>query len=273
MHPILTDIKLFISDFDETVTMDNTMQVLGAAAFRHTPDFSPSWDYFESAYYQDYLAHMSGLESTPNSNADIDEITKHELEIQESLRKVELQSVKRVRESQLFKNVPEQYVRDEARTVKIRSGWWPLCKNLNDIGTQVAIVSVNWSDVLIDEVFRINGWPDVEIHANRINVDKNSGKFTNTFECKLRTGNDKANLIKLLKEREKGPVCYCGDSTTDFLGLLAADIGLIVGNSESLLKKAKQWNIKVIPLNEYPNTDDNTASNVLYQIQTFDELL
>ena len=78
-------------------------------------------------------------------------------------------------------------------------------------------------------------------------------------------------------ETQRGLVCYCGDSGTDFLALLEADIGIIVGRRASLLSKAKDCGVDVVPLREAglstPPQRETDVNKRLYLIESWSELL
>ncbi|KAF5095883.1 hypothetical protein D0Z00_002970 [Geotrichum galactomycetum] len=308
MHEILKNVTLFVTDFDETLTTEDSMELVGAAAYKHKPEFSPRWDFFASAYADDFKEHCSGQNSDSACSYGISETElEREERLQRGMHVVEDKSVRRVEASGLFCGVPLERMLDEARNVKVRDGWWQLYGQLSARSVSVVIASVNWSADLIGEVMRrghalacsgdSKNYCCVEcarVFANEMEID-NNGRFTGRMKSVLRTGADKQLLLRELKETLNGGnvthsaaddargesqhklVCYCGDSGTDFLALVEADIGIIVGRRASLLSKAKVCGVDVVPLKEAgvstPPQRDTDVNKRLYLIESWSELL
>lgn len=308
MHEILKDVALFVTDFDETITTEDSMELVGAAAYKHKPEFSPRWDFFANAYAADFKDHCSGQNNDSTDSSCISETTlEREERLQRGMHVVEDKSVRRVEASGLFCGVPLERMLDQAVNVKVRDGWWQLYRQLSARKVSVVIASVNWSAELIGEVMRrghtsaLSGDSENEycvecarVFANEMEIDKN-GQFTGRMKSVLRTGADKQLLLRELKgtlaaenvtqsaadnahgETQRGLVCYCGDSGTDFLALLEADIGIIVGRRASLLSKAKDCGVDVVPLREAglstPPQRETDVNKRLYLIESWSELL
>lgn len=308
MHNILKDVTLFVTDFDETITTEDSMELVGAAAYKHKPEFSPGWDYFANAYAADFKEHCYGQNNNINdNNSKLETELECEERLQRGMHVVEHKSVQRVEDSGLFRGVPLECMLKEAINVKLRDGWWQLYEQLSSGGIPVVVASVNWSAELIGEVMRrghdiafgdsIKEKPSTncaQVFANQMEIDCD-GFFTGRMKSVLRTGVDKQLLLRELKETLKdenvikgtadgstlatrpGLVCYCGDSGTDFLALVEADIGIIVGRRASLLSKAKTCGVVVVPLKEADlSTPLQRQSNVnkkLYLIESWSELL
>jgi 2-hydroxy-3-keto-5-methylthiopentenyl-1-phosphate phosphatase len=308
MHEILKDVTIFVTDFDETLTTEDSMELVGAAAYKHKPEFNPRWDFFASAYADDFKEHCSAQNS---DCSDCNSIPETKLEREERLQRgmhvVEDKSVRRVEASGLFCGVPLERMLDEAVNVKVRDGWWQLYGQLSAHRISVVIASVNWSAELIGEVMRrghalaFSGDSEnkccveyARVFANEMEID-NNGRFTGRMKSVLRTGADKKLLLRELKETVKSRnvmhsaadeaqgksqrnlVCYCGDSGTDFLALVEADIGIIVGRRASLLNKAKACGVDVVPLKEAglstPPQRETDVNKRLYLIESWSELL
>ena len=96
-------------------------------------------------------------------------------------------------------------------------------------------------------------------------------------------------LIELKKYIKQGCdqtqsiIVYVGDSSTDLAALLVADMGIVMGNSSSLIKIAESWDIEIAPLkNRHEHgfqrllsTDANEeppGKKILYQTDTWQEI-
>src|SRR5690606_11713592 len=71
-----------------------------------------------------------------------------------TLHKVESDSYERVRDSNIFDNMRYAVLRQSARQVDVRAGWWEFVAAALDAGVQPKVVSLNWSVVWIRLVMR-----------------------------------------------------------------------------------------------------------------------
>lgn len=289
---ILDDIAYFISDWDETITEADSMHLVGEAAYSHKPSFEPEWTFFANAYLEDYMAHKEEFEST---YCHLDGMEK-EIAFQSNMAKIEQKSVERVEDSDLFKGIPVSTIRRQSSHVTIRSGWWELATELRKRGIPIAILSVNWSGEMIRETFRQHGFTtgdpdssknDVTVFANEIILDENgiaTGKLSRSKQDDLklndfRTGCDKKHFVSHIKAEvqlkqsaNKGTkVYYCGDSGTDLLALLEADVGIVVVK-RSLVDKVKEHGHDVQELPCSRRHLEQTQSH-LYYIKDWNDLL
>lgn len=277
---LLSSISYFISDWDETITDTDSMHLIGQAAYGHKPNFQPEWDFFAEAYRADYTAHKQQFDET---HSHLEGLPK-EVAFQEKMSAIEQKSVDRVEGSDLFKGVPLASIRRQSQQVTVRSGWWELVAELKRRGIPISIVSVNWSGEMIREAFRAQGYTtegsasDVTVYANEIIVDEHGIATGKLSRCKqedlrlndLRTGCDKKELIRHLKEEVKPKkVCYCGDSGTDLLALLEADVGIIVAK-EGLFEKVKEVGVSVVGIERSAETMEGKQ---LYYIKDWNSLL
>lgn len=289
---ILNDIAYFISDWDETITESDSMHLIGKAAYSQKPSFEPEWSFFANAYMEDYMTHKKAFES---EHGHLNGLEK-ELKFQTNMAKIEQKSVERVEGSELFKGIPVSSIRRQSEQVTIRSGWWKLAAELRKRGVPIAIVSVNWSGEMIREAFRQHGYVtddpdsaknDVTVFANEIALDDNgiaTGKLSRLPQDDLklndlRTGCDKKHFVahikaevqrKSLAERRK--VIYCGDSGTDFLALLEADVGIVVAKI-GLIEKFEEHGVKVQRLPQSSTDRNEDSRKQLYYIKDWNDIL
>ena len=57
-----------------------------------------------------------------------------------------------------------------------------------------------------------------------------------------------AELVGQAHAAGRGPVVYVGDSATDLLALLAADVGILIGESRSARQVARRFGLRLAPL-------------------------
>jgi 2-hydroxy-3-keto-5-methylthiopentenyl-1-phosphate phosphatase len=252
-------IKVVISDWDETITAKDTLSLVGHAAYHAKPSFEPSWQYFTDQYINDYNKFVSSrTDKDAKSRTTLDQEARY----LSDLREVELRSVARVETSNLFQGVPLDEVRAQSKLVEMRDGFWEALQDLLDQGITFIIVSVNWSQAFIEQVFIDHGYrPDqIKIYANEIETDdKGIGTGLLGGGHNLRTAADKLKLVKSIKKKFSGEsvqdigsigskndqsdisvspsgVMFLGDSLTDLLAILEADVGVVVVKESLLLE-------------------------------------
>lgn len=257
-------VKIVISDWDETITVKDTMRLVSQAAYQVKPGFEPQWKYFTEEYINDYNKFIK-------SRGDRVNLSQEEKYLSQ-LKEVELRSVARVETSNLFRGVPLDIVKAQAKLVEIRQGFWEALKIIRSLGIVFVVVSVNWSQAFIEQVFLDHGYNanDIKIYANEIETDSNGiGTGLLGGGHNLRTATDKLKLVKGLRTKfcrdnsfgrndhgleydnknystdgslisdcdsKACEVMYLGDSSTDLLAILEADIGVVVVK-EKLLRE------------------------------------
>ncbi|KAL0913621.1 hypothetical protein M5K25_017099 [Dendrobium thyrsiflorum] len=113
------------------------------------------------------------------------------------------------------------------------------------------ILSYCWCADLIRSAFKSVGCiADVAIHSNEL--DYKDSVSTGEIVRKIESPIDKLHAFRSILDesssREEHLSVYIGDSVGDLLCLLEADIGIVVGSSESLRRVGKQFGISFIPL-------------------------
>lgn len=250
---------LFLVDFDETLTRTgkDTISRIASAAYSHQHSSAQllPWSYFTDTYMRDYNRHTQSYpQATRNTLAAEKEFLK-------SLKSIERASIERVEASGIFKDLSlpmliQTAIGDKQQLEELmRKGWWIALKKVLERGEswgKVAVVSVNWSRRWIreclegsvqlgeDEIAKVRR---IEIYANELVVKDDERTTTGLLDRwfgqedgGIWTGWDKLRVMEDIikkefkEEREKTAlVVYVGDSTTDLLCLLEADVGIIFG--------------------------------------------
>ncbi|ANB13670.1 hypothetical protein AWJ20_4613 [Sugiyamaella lignohabitans] len=272
----LSAIDVLVTDWDETVTSEDTMAVLSQAAYDHKTNFHPPWEYFGDMYYKDYEKYACNYNERRGS-------LQEEAEFLSGLKQVELESVTRVENSGLFKDVPESMVRSQASKVKIRQGWWDVLSLATKNKVPIVILSVNWSDVLIEEVLSLHGFDttnsSIRIYANKIQVDDETGLATGKLgghpilgSAGIRTAQDKLDILKKIRSQKLSgkateSIAYFGDSSTDTLALLEADLGVVI-HKNSLASRLEGLGVAILR-----KEHDKTDNNQVYYLCEWSDLL
>ena len=70
-----------------------------------------------------------------------------------------------------------------------------------------------------------------------------------------------AKQTQIVKLQRQQKVIYVGDSSTDLAALVQADVGILIGTSQSTRDMCKQFKIPMIPITDYLQRDDSDENN------------
>ncbi|KAF8543635.1 HAD-like domain-containing protein [Trichophaea hybrida] len=275
----MSRISHLILDFDDTLTTTDTISLLAKAAYTLSPQLSPPWSHFVDAYISDYNRHaLSHPKSSRLTLAD-------EVSYLASLHPVERVSIQRIEAAGVFKGLHTTNIaKAAASTVPLRPGFWDLCRPILNSGGAIDILSVNWSRAWIQSSLRNAVLPeererfdaDVGIYCNDLVYDPD-GVTTGKISCEFVGGEDgiwtAAHKVKMMehlvaKRGGEGQVMYVGDSSTDLMCLLKADVGVVIG--DKLDEVCERISVKLdYGLNDYK---DANCGGQLYKVQDLEEL-
>ncbi|KAF8252761.1 hypothetical protein K440DRAFT_631721 [Wilcoxina mikolae CBS 423.85] len=276
----MSRISHLILDFDDTLTTTDTISLLAKAAYTLRPQLSPPWSHFVDAYISDYNQHaLSHPKSSRLTLAD-------EASYLASLLPVERASIQRIEAAAVFKGLHTTNIaQDAASTVPLRPGFWDLCRPILDSGGAVDILSVNWSRAWIQSSLRNAVSPeererfdtDVGIYCNDLVCDPDGITTGDISREPVLGGEDgiwtavhKVKMMEHLvaKRGGEGQVMYVGDSSTDLMCLLKADVGVVIG--DKLDGVCERISVKLdYGLNDYK---DANCGGQLYKVQDLGEL-
>lgn len=164
------------------------------------------------------------------------------------------------------------------------------------LGWRLAVLSINWSPKLIDaclvqpvlrrrrSLLRIESC-DTEVPIWSNEVDR-EGVVTLHVPGALAKRDRLIELKKYIKQgcdQTQNILVYVGDSSTDLAALLVADIGIVMGNSSSLITIAESWGIEIAPLkNRHEHgfqkllstdaSEEPPGKKILYQTDKWQEI-
>ncbi|KAI5857752.1 HAD-like domain-containing protein [Tricharina praecox] len=228
-------IRHLILDFDETLTLVDTISLLSSAAYRLRPTTVPAlppWSYFAESWLDDYNRHV---QSYPHLRRTLDD----EYQFLASLAPVERASIRRIEKAGVFTGLRINDLAHAAEeTVTVRPGLWQACRPVLDAGGRVSVLSVNWSKEWIRSAERVKFELEVEVVSNSLCEDGTTTTGEITREPALGedhgiwTAQNKTVMMKRLVEGggSEGLVVYVGDSSTDLMCLLQADVGVVIGD-------------------------------------------
>ncbi|KAL3679899.1 hypothetical protein R1sor_022855 [Riccia sorocarpa] len=161
-----------------------------------------------------------------------------------------------------LKGATREEIQARAKNVTLRPQCAEVMQKLVRAGTSIHLVSANWSRDII-----LGGLPDLPedkllLHCNELNFDSN-GFADGTFDNTCVDAFDKEKMLRTLRrmassetasisgeniDPESKMLVFMGDSPTDLLGLLEADLGIVFGESSRLRQLLSLYNIQLLPL-------------------------
>ncbi|BFZ55787.1 hypothetical protein PYCC9005_002828 [Savitreella phatthalungensis] len=255
---------LVVLDFDETISVDDTMAVLASAS----PLFGDGgrWRSFVSAYTDD----LAAFDAAAPTRHTLDDLLAHLAR----LRTVELASVSRITGSGYFAGTTHARIAAAADAVTLRQGFHDFVHTQEERGVQLGILSVHWSRTFICaatgfDLDAVVGWGSGRwVVANELVFGEDAKATGGCSKVDgVLVGEDKRRVIAGLMEEEKQQVVYVGDSNTDLPALLQAHVGVIMGHNESLANNCNRFGVQVRPYREYTK-----GQKGLYRVANFAEL-
>lgn len=230
----LPKIKAVITDWDDTITNKDTIQLVAEAAYITKPDFPKQWDYFSDVYYSKYRNFLNEF----GERRTIEDEKRY----QDGLKEIEMSSVNSFVNYGLFKDVKLETLINQTNKVEIKPGFFDIFKKLYENDIPVYILSCNWTSLIMERIFKEKGFKandNFKFITNEFLYEDNklTGKVDNIRD--IRTGIDKVNEVNIIKNELKSrniidSIYYFGDSGTDILPMLEVDYGIVLDNGSAL---------------------------------------
>ncbi|RAW27185.1 hypothetical protein PC110_g16419 [Phytophthora cactorum] len=231
---------LLCVDFDETITLHDTTSLLfqlSSSSASTQQQLVTQYVDEVSKFIRRYETKWQQQEHSSNRSRSFDCAGLREF--LEGYAAVDLRSVQRVVECRALKGIQHQDLVKAASSVQIR----PNCAETLAVADEWNIISVNWNKKLVESVMTQAGVAHeaIQITANEMKVDR-QGVTTGEIDVKVQSPMDKAQWIDKVQSMYAGTqptVVYVGDSATDLLALLAADIGIWIAADDTATSSAK----------------------------------
>ncbi|KAJ2551503.1 hypothetical protein EV175_003670 [Coemansia sp. RSA 1933] len=269
-------------DFDQTLTIHDTISSVAAVAKRIHPD-NRDFRWFVDEYMKDYEAFEREWQpqltspAIPPDRALLDRYL-------EAMRAVELTSMRRVTSHSILAGVTKDDMFAAGRDVRFLPGAANAINSLiqaPNIDCSVCVVSVNWSESFIRGALSANGVDlaahnarPVDIYCNNMVFDAETGLSTGQLPSHMVVAADKVAALDAVKRDIAGThgrsplIVYAGDSLTDLPALLDADIGLLVGNSSRPVAWCERLCVR---FGEQRMETDGSSSRVLHRLDSWDK--
>ncbi|KAJ3042940.1 hypothetical protein HDV00_006247 [Rhizophlyctis rosea] len=201
-------ISRLILDFDETITIADTIATIAATAYASRSSHKtlqsteiPPWSFFQEAYLNDWNSHIP---PPPPLNPSVASLRAH---IQSYRTPVERKSIDRVQQYRALSGTTASALFTAGTAVATRPGWIEAVKLFvskgknqedNNSSATVKIVSLNWSKDLIQGVLHTAGLTDIitrkSLLCNDLECDE-KGISTGIILGGILTGVDKADWM------------------------------------------------------------------------------
>lgn len=195
----------------------------------------------------------------------------------------EIQAIDTVAADELIKScilrgITTAGIRDFAEKVELMPELLNVLKTLKVLNLTFHVVSLNFSKKLIQSALnQAGGNLPLDVHSNELEFK--DGICTGNMDKKFLSAFDKeVLLVKIVQNADKdsGVSVYIGDSFTDLLALLEADIGLVIGDSKTLHNVCNKFGIHVVPLCywNYARLSEKNAESrpVLFSVKSWVEI-
>ncbi|ORX88612.1 hypothetical protein K493DRAFT_306478 [Basidiobolus meristosporus CBS 931.73] len=266
-------IGLLVTDFDETITQQDSIAALAETAYtaregRNSTGGAeiPPWSYFGDAYGKDYTEATEKLPPQPTQNGTLAQLYY----FLDALKEVELRSLQRVSKGLALSGVSREELSRGGSRIALRPNSLKVLKRFaKESDRELHVLSVNWSKDWIAGALKTVSTRPISIVSNDLHFDKN-GISTGYIAPSVVVAGDKLRAFKKLHKPRGTASMYIGDSSTDLECLLEADYGVVVGNNTSLRKKLQVYDIQLKPLSQ---AKAEHRPKVLYSIEDWSELL
>ncbi|OVA02304.1 Thiaminase-2/PQQ biosynthesis protein C [Macleaya cordata] len=268
IDPMEERLMLF-SDFDLTCTVVDSSAILAEIAIVTAPradldeqgnvlarmssvDLKNTWGSLSTQYTEEYEQCIENI--LPR-----EKVEKFNYEglckALEQLSEFEKRANLRVIDSGVLKGINLEDIKRAGEHIILQDGcinfFQKIFKN-EQLNAAVHVLSYCWCADLMRSAFSSGGLNALNIHANEFAYEDaiSTGEILRTVESPV----DKVQAFKdILNKNESensklNVTVYIGDSVGDLLCLLEADIGIVVGSSESLRRVGSQFGVSFVPL-------------------------
>ncbi|KAG6553729.1 hypothetical protein Mapa_004644 [Marchantia paleacea] len=254
-----------VSDFDLTCTVEDSCPVLArlvlsAGDKTEVPHLEGKWQALGDQYsleYKELVVRLLPHPQQPSKDFNLQGLRQ----VLKELSDFEREANARVVGSEFLAGLSREAVKQAGSRVAMREGCRHLLTRVSLEGRSLLqnlefhILSVCWSRSLIEGTFSSNGLEFANIHCNELrfnNLHVSDGNIDRRIESAV----DKEKVLEKILSQAKQKVnqnrdsllIYVGDSVTDLLCLLRADVGIVIGESISLERMAAAFGIKMLPL-------------------------
>ncbi len=252
-------IDKLITDFDETISERDTISTLVHTAadnrVHEKEAFLAAWQEMVQWFLTRYHRVCDAWQNHQHSLVDF----------LKSFEELETVSIQRVIAKGFLEGLTKEGLRTVGRNVTKKAGVDQVLSAMRANGVAVEILSANWSEALIQGA--TEGLCD-QIITNSLTYDA-AGLSTGDIHLHVVSARDK---LRKFRSRKKNPpntdqipdnrdfrwnrdgevkrTLYIGDSISDFLAILDADLGVLIGQNPTAMQTIKRFRLPTLRLQE-----------------------
>lgn len=243
-------IHKLITDFDETISERDTISTIVRTAAdnrgREKEEFLAAWQEMVQWFLTRYHRVCDAWQRHRGSLVDY----------LKSFEELETVSIQRVMTKGFLAGITREELRAAGRHVVKKPRVDEVLSRLRQEGVAVEILSANWSAALIQGA--TEGLYD-QIITNSLTYDA-AGRSTGDIHLHVVSARDK---LRKFRERKKNPpnpdetgdggtiqTLYIGDSISDFLAILDADLGVLIGQNHTAIQTIERFRLPTLQLQE-----------------------
>ncbi|KXS20894.1 hypothetical protein M427DRAFT_51851 [Gonapodya prolifera JEL478] len=246
--------SLFVTDFDETITVSDTISAIAniASGFHSSRYAMPTW----TSLVEAYLEEIGRVPRLTFSATETVSPLKMALRISEQKRIAEVTSIQRVSESGYLAGVPRTALWNGGMSCETRKGALQCLERVRMLPSQpLRVLSANWSRDFVLGALQTLNIPQYDVVCGDLvfeeSPDRRGDMTTGKIDPKILDGADKLRVMEHWKAHaSEGLVCYVGDSFTDVPCLLSCDLPFLIQPGDSLLSKLSSLRVDVSRVNE-----------------------
>ena len=250
-------IDKLITDFDETISERDTISTLvHTAADNRAHDkeeFLAAWQEMVEWFLTRYHRVCDAWQNHQHSLVDY----------LKSFEELETASIQRVIAKGFLEGLTREGLRAVGRNLVKKPGVDRVLSRLRRDGVAVEILSANWSEALIQGA--TEGLHD-QIITNSLQYDV-AGRSTGSIHLHVVSARDKLREFRLRKKNPPNPdeigdggatrTLYIGDSISDFLAILDADLGVLIGQNHTAMQTIERFHLPTLRLQEGTRFDSS----------------
>lgn len=247
--PTKYPIAQLITDFDETISERDTISTIVQTAADNRggekEEFLAAWQEMVQWFLTRYHRVCDAWQTHRSSLVDF----------LKSFEELETVSIQRVMTKGFLAGITREELRAVGRNVVKKPGVDEVLSAMRADGVEVEILSANWSKTLIEGATK--GLYD-QIITNSLTYDA-AGRSTGDIHLHVVSARDK---LRKFRERKKNPpnpdklgnggirTLYIGDSISDFLAILDADLGVLIGQNRTAIQTIERFRLPTLQLQE-----------------------
>ena len=243
-------IDKLITDFDETISEQDTISTIVRTAAdnrgREKEEFLAAWQEMVQWFLTRYHRVCDAWQDHRHSLVDY----------LKSFEELETASIQRVMSKGFLEGLTREGLRTVGRTVIKRAEVDRVLSAMRADGVVVEILSANWSEALIQGA--TEGLCD-QIITNSLQYDV-AGRSTGNIHLHVVSARDKLRKFRSRKKNPPHPdeigdegvtrTLYIGDSISDFLAILDADLGVLIGQNPTAMQTIERFHLPTQQLQE-----------------------